>query len=81
MTTHWPNHVFCFLLAVPVVNVQNAVVYFCALPKVNALKAHKLIAQQLIENKYARTWEEHKLIAQQLIENKNARTWEESPSK
>ena len=24
MTTCWPNHVFCFLLAVTVVNVQNA---------------------------------------------------------
>ena len=24
MTTCWPNHIFCFLLAVTVVNVQNA---------------------------------------------------------
>ena len=52
MTTHWPNHVFCFLLAVTVVNVQNAGVYFCGLPKVDALTAQKLIAQKLIENKY-----------------------------
>ena len=51
MTTCWPNHVFCFLLAVTVVNVQNAGVYFCGLPKVDALSAQKLIAQQLIENK------------------------------
>ena len=58
MTTHWPNHIFCFLLAVTVVNVQNAEVYFCGLPKVDMLKACKLIAQQRIENKYARTWEE-----------------------
>ena len=58
MTTHWPNHVFCFLLAVTVMNVQNPGVYFCGLPKVDALKACKLIAQQLIENKYTRTWEE-----------------------
>ena len=36
-------------------------VYFCGLPKVNMLKACKLIAQQLIENKYARTWEESPL--------------------
>ena len=52
MTTRWPNPVFCFLLAVTVVNVQNAGVYFCGLPKVDALTARKLIAQQLIENKY-----------------------------
>ena len=52
MTTCWPNHVSCFLLAVTVVNVQNAGVYFCGLPKVDALTAQKLIAQQLIENKY-----------------------------
>ena len=52
MTTCWPNRVFCFLLAVTVVNVQNAGVYFCGLPKVDALTARKLIAQQLIENKY-----------------------------
>ena len=58
MKTRWPNRVFCFLLAVTVVNVQNAGVYFCALPKGDVLKACKLIAQQLIENKYTRTWEE-----------------------
>ena len=52
MTTRWPNRVFCFLLAVTMVNVQNAGVYFCNLPKVDPLTAHKLIAQQLIENKY-----------------------------
>ena len=52
MTTCLPNHVFCFLLAVTVVNVQNAGVYFCGLPKVDASTAQKLIAQQLIENKY-----------------------------
>ena len=52
MTTCWPNHVFCFLLAVTMVNVQNDGVYFCNLPKVDSLTACKLIAQQLIENKY-----------------------------
>ena len=52
MTTHWPNCVFCFLLAVTMVNVQNAGVYFCSFPKVDSLTAHKLIAQQLIENRY-----------------------------
>ena len=39
---------FCFLLAVSVVNVQNAGEYFCALQKVDALSACKLIAQQLV---------------------------------
>ena len=58
MTTCWPNCVFCFLLAVSVVNVQNVGEYFCALEKVDALSARKLIAQQLIENKYMRTVEE-----------------------
>ena len=52
MTTRWPNRVFCFLLAVTMVNVQNAGVYYCNLPKVDSLTARKLIAQQLIENKY-----------------------------
>ena len=58
MTTRWPNHVFCFLLSISVVNVQNAGEYFCGLQKVDALSARKLIAQQLIENKYMRTVEE-----------------------
>ena len=58
MTTCWLNCVFCFLLAVSVVNVQNVGEYFCALEKVDALSARKLIAQQLIENKYMRTVEE-----------------------
>ena len=52
MTTRWLNCVFCFLLVVTVANVQNAGVYFCGLPKVDALTAQKLIAQQLIKNKY-----------------------------
>ena len=52
MTAHWPNHVFCFLLAVTMVNVQNAGVYFYHLRKVDSLFAHKLIAQQLIKNRY-----------------------------
>ena len=52
MTTHLPNHVFCFLLAMTMVNVQNAGVYFCNLPKGDSLTACKLIAQQPMENKY-----------------------------
>ena len=52
MTTRWPNHVFCFLLAVLVVNVQNASVYFCLYPKIDALMAQKHIARDLIHNNY-----------------------------
>ena len=58
MTTRWPNRVFCFLLVVTVVTVQNVGVYFCGKFKVNALTAHKLIAQQLLENKYNQPVEE-----------------------
>ena len=58
MTTHWPNRIFCFFLAVTVANAQNAGVYFCGLPKIDMLKACKLIAQLLIENTYARNQEE-----------------------
>ena len=52
MTTRWPNHVFGFLLAIMVVNVQNAGVYFCGMAKIDAIGARKLIGQQLIENWY-----------------------------
>ena len=52
MTTHWSYRVFCFLLAVTMVNVQNVGVYFCSFPKVDSLTARKLLAQQLIENRY-----------------------------
>ena len=52
MTTHWPNRVFGFLLAITVVNVQNAGVYFCGMAKIDPIQARKLIGQQLIENRY-----------------------------
>ena len=52
ITGCWPNCVFCFLLVFTMVNVQNAGVYFYHLPKVNSLFARKLIAQQLIKNRY-----------------------------
>ena len=52
MTTRWPNRVFGFLLAITVVNVQNAGVYFCGMAKIDAIGARKLIGQQLIENRY-----------------------------
>ena len=56
MMTCWPNHMFCFLLAVTMVNVHNAGVYFCNFPKVDSLTACKLLAQQLIENEMGMTW-------------------------
>ena len=70
MTTHWTNCIFCFLLAVTMVNVQNAGVYFCSFPKVNSLTAHKLITQQLIENRY--------LIVEQSLPKKQPRCGEAS---
>ena len=52
MTTRWPNRVFCFLLALTMVNVQNAATYFAKTPKMDCLSARHLIAKQLINNKY-----------------------------
>ena len=65
MTACWPNHVFSFLLAVTMINVQNSAVYFYHFPKVDSLFAHKLIAQQLIENRY--------LIVEQLARKRTRR--------
>ena len=39
MTARWPNHVFCFLLTLTIVNVQNAGCYFAKLPKIDTLQA------------------------------------------
>ena len=33
MTMHWSNRVFCFLLAITMVNVQNPATYFLNKPK------------------------------------------------
>ena len=52
MLTRWPNCVFCFLLALTMVNVQNAANYFVKTPKMDCLSARRLIAKQLINNKY-----------------------------
>ena len=52
MTSQWSNQVFCFLVAVTVVNIQNAGCYFLDLSKIDALFARKLISEQLIHNKY-----------------------------
>ena len=59
MTTCWPNRVFGFLLAIMVVNVQNAGVYFCGMAKIDAIGARKLIGQQLIKNWYLIEENEH----------------------
>ena len=37
MTMRWANHVFCFILAVTIVNIQNAAVYFLNKSKLHAL--------------------------------------------
>ena len=52
MTTRWPNCVFSFILAVSIVNIQNAASYFLNKAKVDALQSQRLIAQQLIFNHY-----------------------------
>ena len=39
MTMRWPNRVFCFLLAMTMVNVQNAATYFLQNPKLDSLQA------------------------------------------
>ena len=55
MTMRWPNHVFCFLLAVTMVNVQNAATYFLQKPKLDSLQAKCLIAKALINKVHLHT--------------------------
>ena len=55
MTMHWPNRVFCFLLAITMVNVQNAATYCLNKPKMESLQSRRLIAKALINNKHLRT--------------------------
>ena len=50
MTMRWANHVFCFLLAITVVNIQNAAVYFLNKVKLDALQSRRQIMKQLIFN-------------------------------
>ena len=52
MTMRWPNHVFSFILAVSIVNIQNAASYFLNKPKMDALQSQQLIAKQLLFNHY-----------------------------
>ena len=58
LTSRWPNQVFSFLLAVTVVNVQNAATYFFNKEKIDALTAKRLIARDLIFNKHMKNVEE-----------------------
>ena len=55
MTMHWPNHVFCFLLAMTMVNVQNAATYFLKKPKLDSWQSRHLIAKALINNVHLHT--------------------------
>ena len=55
MTMHWPNRVFCFLLAMTMVNVQNAATYFLKKPKLDSLQARCLIAKAVINNVHLQT--------------------------
>ena len=55
MTMHWPNLVFCFLLAITMVNVQNAATYFLKKTKLDSLQKRRLIAKALINNVHLRT--------------------------
>ena len=52
MTMQWPNRVFCFLLAVTMVNIQNAATYFLNKPKIDSLQSRRLIAKALINIEY-----------------------------
>ena len=52
MTMWWPNRVFCFLLAITMVNVQNEATYFLNKPKIDSLQSRRLIAEALINNEY-----------------------------
>ena len=55
MTMWWLNRVFCFLLAITMVNVQNAATYFLNKPKIDILQSRRLIAKALINNEYLQT--------------------------
>ena len=66
MTSQWSNRVFCFLVAITVVNIQNAGCYFLNLSKIDALFARKLIAEQLIHNKYLQKPPDHRRSARKV---------------
>ena len=52
MTVRWPHCVFCFLLAMTVVNIQNGGVHFCAIPKLDAPSTRRNIAREFIYSRY-----------------------------
>ena len=52
MTACWPHRVFCFLLAMTVVNIQNGGAYFRTIPKLDALSTRRNIAREFIYNRY-----------------------------
>ena len=52
MMMQWPSRVFCFLLAVTMVNIQNAATYFLNKPKIDSLQSRRLITEALINNEY-----------------------------
>ena len=56
MTMRWPNRVFCFLLAITMVNIQNAATYFLNKPKIDSFavqEAHcRSINQQCISTEW-----------------------------
>ena len=50
MTMHWANCIFCFLLAVTVMNIQNAACYFLNKSKMDAMQSRCLIVKQFTFN-------------------------------
>ena len=55
MMMWWLKTVFCFLLAITMVNVQNAATYFLNKTKIDSLESRRLIAKTLINNEYLQT--------------------------
>ena len=80
MMTRWPNCVFCFLLALTMVNVQNTANYFVKTPKMDCLLARRLIAKQLINNKYMRTQTTPK-NGKNVVQSSTASSWSWSTKK
>ena len=60
MAMRWVNHLFCFLLVVMVINVQNATIYFLNKPELDALQSHEQFAKHLIFNLYLEEEEQAK---------------------
>ena len=80
MMTCWHNRVFCFLLALTIVNVQNAANYFAKTPKMDCLLARCLIAKQLINNKYLHSQTTPK-NGKNAVQSSTASSWSRSTKK